>query len=64
MGYGMDIKVIKESTDEEITTKICKAYLNEEQLARERMASDGFDTLEAVWKEILAAEKPCTTVFY
>lgn len=53
----MKVTVIKESTDAEITERICKAYLREEQTAISRAVKDGFDTLEPVWQRILAKHR-------
>jgi len=50
----MKVTVIKESSDAEITERICKAYLGEEQIAIGRAVNEGFETLESVWQKILA----------
>ncbi len=53
----MKLTVIKESSDAEITERICKAYLREEKVAIGRAVKEGFETLEPVWQKILAPHK-------
>lgn len=53
----MKVTVIKESSDAEITERICKAYLREEKVAIGRAVKEGFETLEPVWQKILSPHK-------
>lgn len=51
------LTITKESTDAEITERICRAYLKEEHNAMVRAVKDGFETLEPVWQQILAKRR-------